>query len=370
MKNRIRVPLLCLAMCLALVALTACNAGGSGTTTTTSEPDLPAEPTEGLLYTAAGAGWQVIGYTGSDTEVVIPATYEGKAVLGIGDNAFLGCAHVTELVIPTSVLSASANALTGLTNLQTASLSADLLPYLPKTSLQAVVISGGTAITASMFSGCTDLVSVTVGTSVTSIEGGAFRDCTNLATITVADGNTVYSASGNCIIETATNTLLAGCKNSTIPSTVTSIGEGAFRGCTGLTSVTIPNSVTSIGSSAFRGCTGLTSVTIPSSVTSIGGAAFAGCTGLTSVTIPSSVTSIGSYAFDGCTNLTTATAPIHAFASIPTAKLQTVVINSGDSIPASAFQYCAALTSISIPSSVTSIGNEAFDGCNNLAYNT
>jgi len=84
---------------------------------------------------------------------------------------------------------------------------------------------------------------------------------------------------------------------------VTGIGNYAFSGCTGLTSVTIPNSVTSIGKSAFSYCSGLTSVTIPNSVTGIGNYAFRGCTGLTSVTIPNSVTSIGNYAFYGCSGL-------------------------------------------------------------------
>ena len=86
----------------------------------------------------------------------------------------------------------------------------------------------------------------------------------------------------------------------TIPNSVTSIGEYAFLGCSGLTSVTIPNSVTSIGGAAFYDCSGLTSVTIPNSVTSIGGGAFRGCSGLTSVTIPNSVTSIGDKAFWNC----------------------------------------------------------------------
>ena len=90
---------------------------------------------------------------------------------------------------------------------------------------------------------------------------------------------------------------------------VTSIGNWAFRNCSGLTSVTIPNSVTSIGKSAFQYCYGLTSVTIPNSVTSIGGEAFYSCSGLTSVTIPNSVTSIGQYAFRNCSGLTSVTIP-------------------------------------------------------------
>ncbi|MEE3404803.1 MAG: leucine-rich repeat domain-containing protein, partial [Acutalibacteraceae bacterium] len=110
---------------------------------------------------------------------------------------------------------------------------------------------------------------------------------------------------------------------------VTEIGESAFSGCTGLTSITIPDSVTSIGNSAFSGCTGLTSITIPDSVTSIGNYAFSGCTGLTSITIPDSVTSIGSSAFSGCTGLTSITIPDS-------------VISIGDG----AFSGCTGLTSI------------------------
>ena len=185
---------------------------------------------------------------------------------------------------------------------------------------------------------------------------------------------------------------ITGCDKSakgaiTIPSkidgkSVTSIGDRAFDGCTGLTSITIPSSVTSIGYWAFGYCTGLTSInvasennyysdnngvlfnkkktelirypkgksqtsyTIPNSVTSIGYTAFAYCTGLTSITIPNSVTSIGDWAFDGCTGLTSITIP-----------------SSVTSIGVMAFENCFGLTSITIPNSVTSIGVSAFFGC-------
>lgn len=137
----------------------------------------------------------------------------------------------------------------------------------------------------------------------------------------------------------------------TIPATlggypVTSIGWGAFKDCTKLTTVTIPDSVTSIGEYAFQGCFVLTSITIPDSVTSIGEFAFRGCNWLTSITIPNSVTSISRYAFEGCTWLTSITIP-----------------DSVTSIGESAFQGCSSLSSITIPDSVTFIGTDAFSGC-------
>ena len=138
------------------------------------------------------------------------------------------------------------------------------------------------------------------------------------------DGNSYYTSN-----DKLGNYAFYDCRvltNLTIPSSVTSIGESAFEYCRGLTSLTIPSSVTSIGESAFRYCSGLTSLTIPSSVTLIGGSVFSGCSGLTSLTIPSSVTSIGNNAFHGC----------------------------------------SGLTSLTIPSSVTSIGSDAFSGCSSL----
>ena len=138
----------------------------------------------------------------------------------------------------------------------------------------------------------------------------------------------------------------SGLTSLTIPSSVTSIGNEAFHGCCGLTSLVIPSGVTSIGDEAFHGCCGLTSLVIPSGVTSIGDEAFYGCSGLINLTIPSSVTRIGWSAFEGCSGLTSLVIP------------SSVTWISGE-----AFSGCSGLTSLVIPSSVTSIGKSAFSGC-------
>ena len=119
-----------------------------------------------------------------------------------------------------------------------------------------------TSIRDGAFEHCTGLTSVTIPNSVTSIGDYAFLGCSGLTSIKVDSGNSVYDSRGNCnaIIKTATNTLISGCKKTIIPNSVTSIGDLAFDGCSGLTSVTIPNSVTSIGSWAFTGCSGLTRI--------------------------------------------------------------------------------------------------------------
>ena len=138
-------------------------------------------------------------------------------------------------------------------------------------------------------------------------------------------------------------------EHNNVTYSVTSIGNLAFYGCSGLTSVTIPNSVTSIRDGAFRVCSGLTSVSIPNSVTFIGAWAFYGCSGLPSVTIPNSVNAIGDLAFYGCSVLTSVSIP-----------------NSVTLIGNNAFSACNGLTSVSIPNSVTTIGESAFADCSSL----
>ena len=153
--------------------------------------------------------------------------------------------------------------------------------------LSAVLISTAvTLIVEWAFYGCSGLTAVEIPSSVTSIGERAFSGCSSLESITVQGGNTSYDSRKNCnaLIETATNTLLCGCKNTTIPNTVTSIGVSAFYNCSGLTATDIPKSVTTIAHSAFSGCSILSSLDIPTSVTSIGERAFSGCIDLMTVT--------------------------------------------------------------------------------------
>ena len=222
------------------------------------------------------------------TKVLLCETidYEGNSytLTYIGEEAFKDCSSLKSVIIPNSVTSIEYGA------------------FKDCSSLKSVIIPNSvTSIGGWAFEGCSSLTSVTIPNSVTWIGGSAFEGCTSLTSMVVASGNSTYDSRDNCnaIIETATNTLIFGCQNTTIPNSVTSIGDLAFSGCTSLTSVTIPESVKWIGEVAFEDCSSLKSVTIPNSVTSIGDQAFSGCKSLKSVTISNSVASMGEVVFGG-----------------------------------------------------------------------
>ena len=301
-------------------------------------------------------------------------------VTSIGEQAFRGCTGLKSITIPNSVTSIGERAFCNCTGLASITIpnsvtSIAYMAFYGCSSLTSVTIPNSvTDIGDNAFNGCSSLTSVTIPNSVTSI-GEAFSGCSGLTSIKVESGNQMYDSRNNCnaIIETSSNTLIAGCKNTIIPNSVTSIGDNAFDGCSGLTSVTIPSSVTSIGSSAFSECSGLTSITIPSSVTSIGNHAFYQCTGLTTITIPNSVTSIGNYAFSGTAwynnqpdGLLYAGKVAYEYKGGMPANTHITIKDGTLGIAVSAFLYCSGLTSITIPNSVKSIGSSAFYGCSGL----
>ena len=320
---------------------------------------------------------------------------EGSQLTTIGSYTFYGCTGLTSVTIPEGVTSIGNLAFFGCTGL---------------TSI--TIPEGVTSIGSEAFRGCTGLTSITIPEGVTSIGSGAFRGCTGLTSVTITEGVTSI---GQTMFDGCT-----GLTSITIPASVTSISDWAFRGCTGLTGITIPASVTSIGNAAFQNCTGLTSITIPEGVTTIDNYAFQYCTGLTSITIGAGVTSIGTDAFRSCSSLTSVTIPSSVtsigngafsntawFNSQPdglvyagkvlytykgTMPANTVINDiradtvgiaesafedsnlTGITIPASvtsigerAFYNCTGLTGIIIPNSVTSIGSEAFYNCTGLA---
>ena len=333
-------------------------------------------------------------YTGS---ITIPATVTNSgtiySVKSVGYWAFSGCSGLTSITIPNSVTSIGNFAFENCSGLTS-----------------VTIPNSVTSIGNYAFYNCTGLTSITIPNSVTSIGIGAFSGCSSLTSIQVETGNTTYDSRDNCnaIIETATNTLIAGCQNTTIPNSVTSIGADAFFGCTNMTSITIPESVTSIGSSAFEGCSGLTSFTIPNVLTTISPATFRDCSGLTSIIIPESVTSILCDAFTDCSLLADITFPsnlsyidfsdddgsefvfdgtawydnqpdgmvyagnvAYRYKGSMPANTNITLRDGTLGIGAGAFEHNAVpsngnLSSITIPASVTTIGDYAFSGCSGL----
>ena len=326
------------------------------------QPYVPPMPityaaTEKLLETSSTgttSGLHVNSFSGFSGQLLIKShTFENGVgtiefdgdVVSIGNYAFYGCTNLTSINIPDSVTTIGNYAFSGCTKLSSINIpdgvtSIGNYAFTGCTSLPVVnniryadtyavsmiqdnytcAFKDGTKFIGSeAFVAKTNLTSINIPNSVTSIGEKAFKSCSNLTSINILDS-------------------------------VTSIGNGAFAYCKKLTSINIPDGVTSIGQEVFIKCSGLTSCTIGSGVTSIGYAAFSGCTSLTSINIPDSVTNIGNYAFSSCSGLITCT------------------LGSGvTSIGGYAFYNCRVLTSIDIPNSVTNIGTSAFYYCTNLS---
>jgi hypothetical protein len=243
------------------------------------------------------------------TSVAIP-----NSVTTIGESAFFNCTGLTSVSIPNSVTTIGESAFYSCDGLSSVTIPNSVTTIDKdafrecKGLINVTIPNSVTMIGERAFCSCDGLTSVTLPNSVTEIGKYAFADCENLKSINVVKDNLHYCSENGVLFDNTKKTLIqypCGIKgNYAIPNGVTTIEDGAFLVCAGLTSVTIPNSVTSIGRGAFAGCTGLTCVTIPNSVTKIDIDAFRDCSVLTNVTIGNSITTIGTNAFLDCTGLT------------------------------------------------------------------
>jgi len=335
----------------------------------TVDVDNPSYTSESsILYNKAKTQIIAVAPAGISGDISIPA-----GVTSIGEYTFQGCNYLTGITLPDSV----------------------------------------TSIGNYAFQSCTNLAAITIPAGVTNIGEALFSYCNNLAGITVDANNSWYLSENNILynkaktqiiavapagisgtlnipsgVTTIGNSAFSGCgilTDITFPASVRTIGDQAFSNCYNLASINIPSGVTSIGSSAFQSCYSLADIALPASVTTIGYGAFSWCNSLTGIFIPAGVTSIGEGVFNGCNNLATITVDANnpnyvSEGNILYNKAKTRIvavamagISGNISIPSGVtsigydmFQG-SSITSITIPASVTNIGNGAFRNCASLA---
>lgn len=283
----------------------------------------------------------------------------------IGRRAFLGCTSLTSITIPEKVTTIEEGTFYYCKKLKSITISEDVTSigaraFYNCSSLTSITIPQGIrSIEEGTFSKCASLKSIVIPQGVTNIASGYD-----------SNGEVYIDNDGNIrklffVGEAPKIGVFSGCTNLTsitIPESVTSIGSYAFSECSSLKSIIIPKGVKKIEDGTFLGCTGLTSIIIPDGVTTIGSnyyegreirnnkdGAFEDCIGLSSIIIPESVTSIASFSFSGCTGLNTIIIP-----------------NNVTSLGSFAFKGCVGLTSITISETMKSIGNKAFCNCNNI----
>ena len=328
----------------------------------------------GASYVVTSIGDQAFYLCHNLISVVIPET-----VLSIGNEAFNHCTGLTTLTIPSTVTSIGNSAFANTYSLTSITIPDNVVTFgnevFRNSGVSDVTLGNGiSSIGSNTFNYCANLTTVTLGNGITSIGEQAFMWCENLTSINIPA--TLTSLAKNAF---------AYCENLTsieLPSTLTSIAEQAFIGCASLPSVIIPEGITRIESTTFKYCSSMVYVEIPESVTYIGTGAFAECTSMTYAVIPSNVNYIGYSAFADCSNLVSLTFNAtdcidfnmvemvgwiaYPFVNCPIGEV--VFGENVEKIPAYFLSDASVenLTYFTIPSSVESIGQHAFDSCYNL----
>ena len=317
-------------------------------------------------------------------KIVVPDT-----VTSIGANAFMGCSNLESLTVP--VLGESGNKYSHLGFLFGASSYSQNNSNVPN-KLKSVVITGGTSIISNAFYGCSNITSITLPSTLKTIESNAFSGCSSLETIIISSG--VTSIGSNAF---------SGCsslKNITIPSSVTSIASGAFSGCSGLvnvyagdisawckisfgneysnpmhfaskfyvdgkevTEVIFEDGATYVSDYALYNIGSIKKIVVPNTVTVIGKSAFKGCNAVESLTIPFVGSNINSNTYLGYLFGATSYSQNEDFVPI---SLKTVVVTGGTNLGSYAFSGCSNIANIILPNTLTSISNYAFKNCSGL----
>ena len=305
-----------------------------------------------FTYTVNDQSCYITGYTGSATELIIPAQIDGYTVKTISDRAFSGNKTLVSVKLPDTLTSIGGYAFSGCTSLSSIALPDSI-----------------TTLYYAIFSGCTALTSINVPISLvnchTSYNGQGIFSGSSITNVTIPDTITKIPNYLFYAYTTLTNVL--------IPDSVEVIGESAFSGCTSLAEITLPKGLTAIEYRAFYGSTALRSIELPENTETVKGQAFRGCTNLNSVIFSDSITALESYAFEGCASLTSIDLPsklitIGDYAFSGCKLLSSVKLyDSLTTIGSYAFSGCTALEDVKLPSSLKTILDHAFSGCTSLS---
>lgn len=290
-------------------------------------------------------------------------------ITSIDRSAFAHCVSLTKIQIPSSVIFLGDDIFQDCVSLQTIIVEEGNIKFDSRKDCNAIIETNTNTLIIGCksskipidteiikhhaFFGCIGLTNIVIPASVLKIQRDVFSGCSHLESIIVEQGNLTYDSRGNsnAIIDTYSGELVVGCKNTSIPQGVTSIGECAFWGCSYLTNIKIPKGVTAIEGYAFHGCSNLESINMPKGLKRIERGAFRDCKSLLSVHIPNSVSHIGEYAFEGCVELKSVTVSENL-----------ITINGG------LFKDCKSLTSIFLPDNIRDINFSTFENCINLTH--